>query len=458
MHASPAPHPSNAHRPIAWAILGLAGPVMLARLGVMAMGVADTIVVGRLAPQDLAAFALGWAPGGVIVFSGIGLLVGAQILSARAIGEGAPERAGAAWRRGLVIASCLGLVASLFLYFTAEPMFLLAGISPDLAARGAEIAEILAISLPLFQLFAVCDYFLEGIQKPTGPSIIVWAANALNLGLLFLLVPELGALGAAWATVIARAGMLLAIIALTLRPSIARPFALLRRHPGQWGAWREQLSLGAAAMASFFVESSAFSGLTIIAGRISEAATAAYQITLNLLAVVFMVALGFATAGAVLVAESVGAQNDLRRRAAQWTAIGFTIGVMAALGLAVIIFGDDLAAAITVDPTIAALLPGLFLISAAVFVFDGVQGVAAQVLRAQGDVWFPTASHLVSYTIIMLPLGFLLGESAGRGPRGLIEAIAIASIFSGTVLLLRLALRDFGRAAPAAKASLASHS
>ncbi|HBB56177.1 MAG TPA: hypothetical protein DCZ49_08340 [Hyphomonadaceae bacterium] len=211
-------------------------------------------------------------------------------------------------------------------------------------------------------------------------------------------------------------------------------------------------------MASFFVESSAFSGLTIIAGRISEAATAAYQITLNLLAVVFMVALGFATAGAVLVAEAVGAQNDPRRRAAQWTAIGFTIGVMAALGLAIIAFGDNLAGAITVDPTIAAILPGLFLISSAVFVFDGVQGVAAQVLRAQGDVWFPTASHLVSYTIIMLPLGFLLGESAARGPRGLIEAIAIASIFSGTVLLLRLALRDFGRAAPAAKASLASHS
>jgi MATE family multidrug resistance protein len=43
-------------------LLRIAGPVALARLGIIGMALVDTIVVGQLAPDELPHQALGWAP------------------------------------------------------------------------------------------------------------------------------------------------------------------------------------------------------------------------------------------------------------------------------------------------------------------------------------------------------------------------------------------------------------
>jgi MATE family multidrug resistance protein len=70
---------------------------------------------------------------------------------------------------------------------------------------------------------------------------------------------------------------------------------------------------------------------------------------------------------------------------------------------------------------------------------DGGQVVAAAVLRARGDNWFPTASHVLAYVLVMPPLAFWLGEMLGRGVGGLLEAIMWASVLSVGVLIARLA-------------------
>src|SRR5438093_933882 len=90
------------------ALSRLAAPVAVARLGIMGMGITDTIVVGQLAPAELPALALGWAPTGVLLVGGIGLLMGVQVLTAQAVGEQRSAEAGAIWRRGLVLAAVAG--------------------------------------------------------------------------------------------------------------------------------------------------------------------------------------------------------------------------------------------------------------------------------------------------------------------------------------------------------------
>ena len=57
-------------------LLTLAWPVMLARLGIMAMGLTDTIVVGRFSAAQLSFHALGWAPTAVMLTTSVGLLSG----------------------------------------------------------------------------------------------------------------------------------------------------------------------------------------------------------------------------------------------------------------------------------------------------------------------------------------------------------------------------------------------
>src|SRR6185312_10271144 len=97
-------------RPYAIDLLRLAGPVAIARLGIIGMGIADIVVVGQLAPRELPDQALGWAPTGVFLVTAIGLLTGVQVLAARVIGEGKPEEAGVVLRRGLMLAVAAGAV------------------------------------------------------------------------------------------------------------------------------------------------------------------------------------------------------------------------------------------------------------------------------------------------------------------------------------------------------------
>jgi len=78
-------------------------------------------------------------------------------------------------------------------------------------------------------------------------------------------------------------------------------------------------------------------------------------------------------------------------------------------------------------------------LTAMVLLPDGGQVVVASALRARGDNWLPTASHILAYVLVMPPLAWWLGEHRGRGVAGLLEAIVIASILSVSVLALRAA-------------------
>src|SRR5512146_684733 len=96
-------------------LLKLSGPVVIARLGIMAMGLSDAIVVGRYSAVQLGYHALAWAPTSVVVTMSVGLLLGVQVMTARAVGEGRRDKAGAVLRRGLVYSFWIGLVSALVL-------------------------------------------------------------------------------------------------------------------------------------------------------------------------------------------------------------------------------------------------------------------------------------------------------------------------------------------------------
>src|SRR6202046_3670128 len=96
--------PASSAHPIRHDLLRLgrlAGPVVVSRLGVMTMGLTDTIVVGRHSAVELGYMALGWAVSSTMLGTSMGLLSGVQVMASRASGEGNLAGAGAALRRGL---------------------------------------------------------------------------------------------------------------------------------------------------------------------------------------------------------------------------------------------------------------------------------------------------------------------------------------------------------------------
>ena len=79
------------------------------------------------------------------------------------------------------------------------------------------------------------------------------------------------------------------------------------------------------------------------------------------------------------------------------------------------------------------------------FLPDALQVVTAQALRARGDVVAPTLTHLASYVMVMLPLGYFLAIPAHWGISGIVWSVIIASYISAGLLQGRfwiLARRD----------------
>ncbi len=417
-------------------LLRIAGPVALARLGIMGMGVTDTIVVGQLAPKELPFLALGWAPTGVLLLTGIGLLAGVQMLTARAVGEGNPKAAGAVWRRGIVIAVAAGAIFGVGLWLGTEPLLIGCGIAPDLARGATDVSRVLALSLPLQFAYMACSFFLEAIRRPGAATVVIWVANALNLAVNLALVPHLGAQGSAWATVAARSFMLLSLIVWILLSPSSRAHGVSERSSGA-PSYRTLLGVGVAAAMSQIAEAGAFYALTVIAGRIGAQAVAAYQILLNLLAVVFMMALGLSAATAVTVSHAYG-RRDLHATArAGWIGLGLNAALMGITAAALLFGAPLIARAFTADEELVKLLVALIPLTALVPLPDGSQVLLASALRARGDNWFPTASHVVAYVLVMPPAGYILAERCGLGAAGLMQAIVAASILSVGVLLAR---------------------
>lgn len=430
-------------------LLRLAGPVVLSRLGIMVMGLTDAIVVGHFSAQQLGFHAMAWAPSSVFVTANVGLLVGVQVMTARAIGAGNPHETGAVLRRGLVYAVWLGL-GSMALLALLGPLFLHAmGLKDGLADGATWPMIVFSLSLPVYAVSVVLTFWLEGLARPGPGAVMMWLANIVNLGANLLFVPgtfglpAMGAVGGAWSTFVARTALALALAIYVLRMKEARELGVFDKPARDRPAEIEQRRIGYGAGASNFFEVSAFAGMNLICGWISAIAVAAYTVVLNVSAIIFMVPLGVASATAVQVGRAYGARDPEGMKRAGWIAFAVIAVIGVLFGLLLYPTKNWVALAYTADPAALALILPALVLSCLFFAPDAVQVVAAQALRARGEVWVPTATHLISYALVMGPLAWWLAIPRGMGLNGVLISIIVTSFLAAGFLLMRFRMLDW---------------
>jgi len=431
-------------------LLKLSGPVVISRLGIMAMGLSDAIVVGRYSAAQLGYHALAWAPTSVIVTMAIGLLSGAQVMTARAIGEGRRHETGAVLRRGLSYSLWIGIASALLLALAGPPFLHAIGLPRDLADGASWPLRIFCLSLPGYALSCCASFWLEGLSRPGPAAWTMWIANAVNLALDLLLVPgtfglpALGAVGGAWATTGARTFLAVLMLGYIALMPEARAVGVFVKPARDRAAEAEQRRIGFGAGASNFFEVAAFASLNVICGWMGGLAVAAWTIVLNVAAIVFMVPLGLATGAAVRVGRAYGARDAPGVVRAGVVAFGVTSVFGALVGLVVWPGASIIASAYTENPaTLAMAIPAL-VITCLMYWPDSLQVVTAQALRARGDVWLPTGTHLTSYILLMMPLAWWLGIPLHMGIIGVAWAVVIASFVSAGFLLTRFWLLSRG--------------
>ena len=89
------------------ALVRIATPVVIAEVGWMTMGLVDTVMVGPLGPEAIAATGLGSGVFTAIAIFGMGLLLGLDTLVSQAFGAGRHEECRRLLRQGLWLALLL---------------------------------------------------------------------------------------------------------------------------------------------------------------------------------------------------------------------------------------------------------------------------------------------------------------------------------------------------------------
>lgn len=432
-------------------LLRLAGPVVASRVGVMTMGLTDTIVVGRFSAVELGYQALAWSLVAVVLVTAMGLLGGVQVMASRAMGEGRPREAGAALRRGVVYAFWIGVASTLVLLAAGPPLLHVSGISKALADGATPPMIALALSLPVYCVSVAGGSWLEGLGRPRPVVVFMALANVVNLFVNLVLVPghfglpALGATGASVATCVSRVFLTILVLVYVSRMPDARALGVFDKpHPDRARAM-EQRRIGYGNGASSFFEVAAFSAMTFIAGSIGALVVAAYTVVLNVVSFVFMFPLGLAVATAVLVGRAYGARRPAALNRAAF--VGFAVTLLFGVIAVAVVWSTAplIALGYTSDPATIAM-GGAGLVLACWFLIpDALQVVIAQCLRARGDVLVPTITHLASYILVMAPLGWFLAIQLNWRISGIIVAITIASFLSAGLLIGRfwmLARRD----------------
>lgn len=424
------------------ALVSIAVPVVIVQIGLMLMGVVDTLMIGHVSAPALASVALGNLYFYNVIVLAMGALMALDPLVSQGVGARDHAAITRAVQRGVMLA-CVFAVAMVLPMLPAASVLRLFRQPVEVVPAAATYLHISAASVLPFLLFVVLRQSLQALGRLTPIVITMVAANALNVGLNWVLIfghlgaPAMGVAGSAWATVVSRWAMLVVLLALAWR-DLSPHLGTLDRASRELRPLGRMLALGIPIGVQQFLEVSAFGAVGLLTGTFGARQVAAYQIALNLAALTFMVPFGVAAAAAVRVGHAVGAVDVARaRRAAR---IAYTIAgtFMSATAIVFLTLPRELASLYTTDVELVALTAALIPIAGIFQVFDGAQTVGAGVLRGLGDTRVPLIAMLSGYWLIGVPVSVVLGFYSGLGSRGMwygfVAGLASVAIF----LLMRV--------------------
>ena len=423
--------------------LSLAFPVMITQAGQMIVQFADNIMVGHLGTSQFAGvgfanalFSMGLVfctcfTQGVIPFIG------------QNFGRGEHKKVAQYFTNGLLldIIMCLALMG---IMLAAVPLMDHMGQDPQILGYARDYYKIMVYSLAPFVIFYVIRALTEGVGNTKYTMYITVVCNALNIFLNWVLIfghcgfQAMGVEGAAVATFISRAAMMVIGIAILLTGKLYKRYlADIRLSALNMKQFIEVARTSFPISLQGLVEVTTFSVAGIMVGWFGQVAMAAHQASQTVITFSFMVAQGVGVAATIRVSHQYGEKRFADARKAGFAASHISLALMAMAGITFIVFNDVIPYIFTKDEAVVEIAGHLLYIAAAFQLFDAVQLSALASLRALSDVKWPLVTSLVSYYIIGLPFAYFAGSVWHWGPVGVWIGLLLGLLLAAILFLYR---------------------
>lgn len=392
-------------------VIKLAWPVIFEGVGVMAVNVFVTAMVGQLGAVPLAAVGLATMMQftAAMVFAAAG--TGAASIVARESGAGHWHEVRNVTGQAIMLGAAFGAVLATLGLLTADKVLALTGAEPEVAGLAAGLVKIMFMFTPFFLIMSIANAALRGMGKTETAFYITIFSNATALIISYLLVfghgvPRLGAYGAAWGLGLSQlAGGLAALLALNSLSTVR----LSWRHivSFQQRTIRRIIDISVPAA----LEQVAMQGgrlvFTFMLAGVGALQFAAHQIAIQVESMSFMPGFGFSVASMTLVGQYLG--KGMPHRAVQfaWMTNKIAFWSMAATGIAIFTFAKPLASLFIDDTQViywGALCVMIAVLEQPTLAVCFVLGGA---LRGAGDTRWPMYVTTFGVWLIRLPLVYL---------------------------------------------------
>lgn len=338
-------------------LIGFALPVLLALFLQTMYGAVDLLIVGQFGGELADVFVSAVSTGSQIMHTITvvitGLAMGLTVFVGRKIGEGAKQEAGE------IIGSGIGLFALVAVIITAAmiacaPLLAQVMHAPE-EAFDQTVSYIIICSAGTVFIVAynLVGSIFRGIGDSKMPLITVAIACVLNIGgdLFFVAVLNMGASGAAFATVTAQAvSVLLSMIIIRKRKL---PFTFSVKYLRPKGNYiRKILQLGTPIALQDLLVSISFLAILAIVNNIGLTESAGVGVAEKMCGFLMLVASAYMQSMSAFVAQNIGAGKPERARKALWCGIASSLAVGTVMGAFTFFRGDLLAGIFAKDTEI----------------------------------------------------------------------------------------------------------
>lgn len=421
------------------ATLRLGVPIAIGQLGVIILGFADTLMVGRYSTDALAASAFVNNLFTLFTFLLMGYSYGLTPIVSALFGQGKQAEAGEQLKPALLSGTvfCLLLMAVWGIaYFNLEHF----GQPDELLPLIRPYFLVILVSMIFVMLYNELRQFTDGLTHTTLGMYTLMIGNALNIVGNWLLIygpgpfPEMGLMGAGIATLLARVLMVVLMVAALwwkkgyapYREGFARCRASL---DGMQAIVRASLPIAI----QMGLECAAFTMSAVMAGWVGKVELAAYQVMVTIGTLGFLLYYSFGAGTSIRVANFYG-QHDRTNVFHAGAAGRNLLFLMAACSsLLIYLLAEPLIRVFTTDTAVIAislsLIPFLVLYQFA----DAMQICYANILRGTGHVLAMVRIAIISYLIVNIPAAFILGFSLGWGVKGIFLAFFIGLFTAATL-------------------------
>ncbi len=434
-------------------VLKLAVPIILEQVATILLGIINTIMVGRLGKESVAAV------GNVDMLSRCvfplfaGIATGVTILIAHAVGQKQNEEACDISKQGLYAGTILSVVLMIILIFARNYILdLLFGKAEEsVMVLARKYFRITIFSYPFMFIYYLINGVLRGSGETKTPLKVTVIMNIVNVVFGYLMIygihikiagnsiglDGLGVIGAAIGITAARAcGAILDIII------IIRGKHMI--HIAEWYRWKYKpevfskiIRIGVPYGMEQFAMQTGKLVLQVLITSMGTVAIAANTIGMSIMSLCITLGYGFNLAAVTLTGQAIGAgkPEDADRSTKEILKLNIiTLSVISAL---IIIFVPQICSIYTTDTDVINCGVSIIRIYAFSQPFLAIVQVLGGSLRGAGDTKYPMVTTFLGVWCLRLLFGFILGKLFNMGINGVWTAMTIDLVIRSIAYTIR---------------------